>query len=304
MSVKPSKARRNKTGAPKTAPSPKAATAARPAPSASATPTESSPASTLGVPQQRGVDGSTVTRIWLGAAAITILLTILLGTLYGPATGVLVLVTAVFCAVIALFWSSLRTLLGETVLQSADAFAIGAPGGEDEQKRAVLRALKDLEFERSVGKISEADYRALVVKLRARAKDLLRQLDAASAENRARAEALLEERLRQAKVSGSKAEDEAAAKADADEDEELEPSAKTASKAKPPTRDDEDEGAEDDDDIDEASGDDDKDAAKPAAHAEKDGDAGSDKEADAGTDDEDDEDDDAKESAQARGKTA
>ena len=191
------------------------------------------------LPQPRGLDSSTITKIWLGAVGVTIVLTILLGNVYGRATGVLVLVTAAFCAVIALFWSSLRTLLGETVLQSADAFAIGAHGGEDEQKRAVLRALKDLEFERGVGKISEADYRILVAKLRARAKDLLRQLDEEGAEKRRLAEKIVEGRV--ATIVGK------AAPADQDDEEDgTEAAAETAAETDESNDDDHDDEAKND----------------------------------------------------------
>ncbi len=56
----------------------------------------------------------------------------------------LVLAGGALVAVIAVFWASLRLLLGETPLSGADAYALGAPRAEEEQKQAVLRALKDL----------------------------------------------------------------------------------------------------------------------------------------------------------------
>jgi hypothetical protein len=59
----------------------------------------------------------------------------------------------------------------------------------------VLRALKDLEFERSVGKISEEDYRALVAKYRAEGKRLIRALDEDAQPRRERVEGLVNERL-------------------------------------------------------------------------------------------------------------
>src|SRR5262249_33242273 len=68
----------------------------------------------------------------------------------------------------------------------------------EEQKRAVLRALKDLEFERSVGKISEEDYRVLVGQYRAEAKRLLRMLEEDVQPAREAVEALVAKRLRRA----------------------------------------------------------------------------------------------------------
>src|SRR5690606_34598187 len=108
-------------------------------------------------------------------------------------------------AVIALFWQSVRTLVGETPLSGADAFALGAPRVEEEKKRAVLRALKDLEFERSVGKISEEDYRQLVATYRAEAKRLLQQLDEAQRPRRDRVAGLIEARLRSAGLGNDEA---------------------------------------------------------------------------------------------------
>jgi ribosomal protein L40E len=109
---------------------------------------------------------------------------------------ILLLAGGALVAVIAVFWASLRTLFGETPLSGADAYAIGAPRAEEEQKQAVLRALKDIEFERSVGKISEEDYQVLVARYRAEAKRLLRMLDADAQPRRKQVESLVEDHLR------------------------------------------------------------------------------------------------------------
>jgi len=133
-----------------------------------------------------------------GLPIVTAALAILAGALIDASTAVLILAAGLLVTVIAMFWASLRTLLGETPLSGADAYAIGAPPrAEEEQKRAVLRALKDLEFEKSVGKISEEDYKALVLQYRAEAKRLLQLLDEDAAPSRERAEALVQRRLKQ-----------------------------------------------------------------------------------------------------------
>ncbi|XXX75998.1 hypothetical protein WMF30_50950 [Sorangium sp. So ce134] len=120
------------------------------------------------------------------------------GLVAGPPAAILVLAGGALVAVIAIFWASLRVLLGETPLSGADAYAIGAPRAEEEQKQAVLRALKDLEFERSVGKISDEDYADLVAKYRAEAKRLLRLLDADAQPRREQVAALVARHLRRA----------------------------------------------------------------------------------------------------------
>src|SRR5262249_57017490 len=114
------------------------------------------------------------------------------GVLQGAPAVVLVLTAGALVSVIALFWASVRTLVGETPLSGADAYALGAPRAEEEKKRAVLRALKDLAFERSVGKISDEDYQALVAKYRAEAKRLLKAIEEDAGAERARVEPMLD----------------------------------------------------------------------------------------------------------------
>jgi hypothetical protein len=135
---------------------------------------------------------------WLvpGAAALLLLLTLVIGWIFGPAFGVLILAVGAMLAAVTSLWNSLRALFGETPLSREDAYAIGAPSTEEEQKRAVVRAIKDLEFERSVGKISEADYRELVGRYRNEAKRLLRQIDAAARPEREGVERLVASHLR------------------------------------------------------------------------------------------------------------
>ena len=167
-----------------------------------------------------------------GVPAVTAVLALLGGIFIDVPTAILVLAAGVLVTVIASFWASLRTLLGETPLSGADAYAIGAPPrAEEEQKRAVIRALKDLEFERSVGKISEEDYRALVAKYRAEAKRLLQALDQSTAPGRERAEVLVQRRLKQLGLLDSE-------KEETDEDDEADeaaeaPAPKAEAKAAP-----------------------------------------------------------------------
>lgn len=135
--------------------------------------------------------------LWLPIALI-LPVAIVVGLLQGAQAVLLLLIALSLIAVISLFWSSLRTLLGETPLSGADAYAIAAPRAEEEQKQAILRALKDLEFERSVGKISDEDYAALVAKYRSEAKRLLRVIEEEARPRRERVEWLVQKRLAEA----------------------------------------------------------------------------------------------------------
>jgi hypothetical protein len=143
----------------------------------------------------RELDQQIAVYLRLGLPAATLVCAIVGGVLQGAAAVVLVLAAGALVSVIAVFWASIRALVGETPLSGADAYVLGAPRAEEERKRAVLRALKDLEFERSVGKISEEDYEALVAKYRAEAKRLLRMLEEDAQPGRDKVEALVSERL-------------------------------------------------------------------------------------------------------------
>jgi len=129
------------------------------------------------------------------APLVTLLAAITAGTLFGVQLVVLTLAGAALLLVIWLLWSSVQALAGESELTFEEAFSLGARSAEEEQKRAVLRALKDLEYERSVGKISEDDYHEYSARYRAEAKRLIQSLDENLAEGRKQVEHELERRL-------------------------------------------------------------------------------------------------------------
>jgi hypothetical protein len=124
--------------------------------------------------------------------------TIVTGFTLGLELALLVIAGSVLVAVIALFWSSVRNLAGDTPLSIDEALGMGAPTAAEEQKRAVLRALKDLEFERGVGKISEQDYLEYSARYRAEAKRLIAAVDESLGPVQELAEKLANERLREA----------------------------------------------------------------------------------------------------------
>lgn len=132
-----------------------------------------------------------------GAFAVAIITAVVLGNVYGVGTGVIALAGAVLLGVIFTLWVSLQNLTGEAPLSFEEALSLGAVTPEEEKKRAILRTLKDLEYERSVGKISDEDFKELSAQHRQEARQLLQQLDEGLAPARRRAEELLEERLHQ-----------------------------------------------------------------------------------------------------------
>ena len=131
---------------------------------------------------------------WAAPLGVVVLAS-LLGHHFGLGVGLLTISGGVLSGSIWLIWSSLQGLAGEAPLTLDEALSLGAPSAEEEQKRAVLRALKDLEYERAVGKINDADYASLAEHYRNEAKRLLRAVDANLGPERERAEQILAERL-------------------------------------------------------------------------------------------------------------
>lgn len=115
----------------------------------------------------------------LRVAALLAVLISALAAGFARGLGIFLLIVAgcMLLLVIALLWNSLQSLTDENTMTLQEALALGRPSPEEERKRAVLRALKDLEYERSVGKISENDYAELAARYRQEAKELLRVLD-------------------------------------------------------------------------------------------------------------------------------
>jgi hypothetical protein len=136
------------------------------------------------------------------APLLVIILASSFGHHFGLGVGLLTVAGGVLCGSIWLIWSSLQGLSSEAPLTLDEALSLGAPSAEEEQKRAVLRALKDLEYERAVGKINEADYANLAEHYRNEAKRLLRAVDADLGPERERAEQILAERLATLEAGG------------------------------------------------------------------------------------------------------
>lgn len=131
-----------------------------------------------------------------GWLALTVLTAIVVGVSVGLSVSLLVLAGGALLLVIALFWWSLHSLTGSGALTLEEALSMAAPTAEEEQKRAVLRALKDLELEKSLGKISDEDYTNLSASYRQQAKDLIRALDANVDPLRAEIDELVAARLK------------------------------------------------------------------------------------------------------------
>jgi hypothetical protein len=105
---------------------------------------------------------------------------IVVGMVAGVGSALLLVAGGALLGTIALLWASVRTLSGDAPLSlelealSAQRHGVDALG---EQKRRVLRALKDLESEHEVGKIDDGDYATFVARYREEAKAVMRKMD-------------------------------------------------------------------------------------------------------------------------------
>jgi hypothetical protein len=134
----------------------------------------------------------------IGLPVAVLILAAVLGVTRGVALTLLVLAATALLAAILAIWNSIQSLDDDADLSLDEALALGAPSAEEEKKRAVLRALKDLEYERSVGKINEEDYLELSTRYREEARALLRSLAEAELPMRERVEKRLASRLEKA----------------------------------------------------------------------------------------------------------
>jgi hypothetical protein len=128
----------------------------------------------------------------------TVLVSIGVGLLFGVGPAILVLAAGALVGVIGFLWASLRTLGGDAPLAEGLVTAVAMREEVSftaDRKRRVLRALKDLEHEHSIGKIDDEDYAEISAKYRDQAKAILREMDVEIEPLRAKAEALAKAHL-------------------------------------------------------------------------------------------------------------
>jgi hypothetical protein len=75
------------------------------------------------------------------------------------------------------FYRMLSPLVGEIPASSPEALSNRARQVLEREKMLTMRSLKDLEFDRSMGKVSQADFDEMSARLRNRAMSLIKQLD-------------------------------------------------------------------------------------------------------------------------------
>ena len=127
----------------------------------------------------------------LGLPLVTVTMAVGAGVIVGAPMAILILASGMLLGVIALFWASLRILSGDAALSpelealDATAHAVDALAS---RKKMLIRALKDLDNERALGKLEDVDYEQLSQTYRGELKEVLTRIDASLAPHRPKAE--------------------------------------------------------------------------------------------------------------------
>jgi hypothetical protein len=91
---------------------------------------------------------------------------------------ILLSLTALAAAFVGLMaWRTFGPLAGAFTRTGGEVLGGRTRAALERDKALVLRAIKDLEFDRAMGKVSEKDFTEMSVRLRARATGILRELD-------------------------------------------------------------------------------------------------------------------------------
>jgi hypothetical protein len=131
----------------------------------------------------------------LALASIFALLSTVVLVQWGFPTWLLLLAFCLLLLAVGLLWLSVTTIGQDEEVSIEEALDLAAPTRDEERKVAVLRGIKDLEYERGLGKVSEQDYEQLMQRYRREAKGLLQRLDTSEASVRQKAIDLVDQRL-------------------------------------------------------------------------------------------------------------
>jgi hypothetical protein len=129
----------------------------------------------------------------VGLPVATLAAAVIVGVVASVPSALLVLASGALLGAIALLWASVRTLSGDAPLpEDLEILAAQSHDVDDlaEQKRRILRALKDIENERAIGRIGEADYEEMARRYRDDAKVVMKRMDEREAPAMAEAERL------------------------------------------------------------------------------------------------------------------
>src|SRR5918999_5957272 len=104
-------------------------------------------------------------------------------------------------AAAAAFYRTLVPLVAPLTLETMQPVSERTRATLERDKALVLRSIKELEFDRAMGKLSQKDFDDMAGRLRTRALSLMKQLDAGTAEYRVTIEEELRARIGRARPS-------------------------------------------------------------------------------------------------------
>lgn len=139
----------------------------------------------------------------IGLPIVTVVAAGAVGVTMGPATSILVVAAGMLLGVIAILWGSIRILSGDAPLPpDLEELDMRAQGDDPllGRKKMLLRALKDLDNERAIGKLEAEDYEPIAAQYRAELKAVLTKIDDSLAPTRALAEEAAREYLEKAAI--------------------------------------------------------------------------------------------------------
>jgi len=169
--------------------------------------------------QSEQLDEARIARfVAIGLPLVTIASALAVGFLMGPATSILVAAAGLLLGVIAILWGSIRILSGDAPLPpELEELDMRAQGNDPllSRKKMLLRALKDLDNERAIGKLDTDDFEPIAAQYRAELKVVLTKIDESLAPTRALAEEAARKFLEKASIES---EPDVAAQDDDDEE--------------------------------------------------------------------------------------
>lgn len=152
-----------------------------------------------------------------GVIVAALVFSVVMGRVYGVAVAVLVLAAGTLVGVVTFVFRMLQSIAEPA---DEDILAEIAPTDSDSRKITALRALKDIDYEHSLGNLSDEDHAELTARYREEAKVAMRAVDEERKGRRARAESLaaLElERIRRAREEDEEEDDANEEESDRDE---------------------------------------------------------------------------------------
>jgi hypothetical protein len=155
------------------------AAGARPAATGERRPATGQPQTTVQQPAAPGAEPFRPVHLLVLGAVAASTTAVLVVHATRPANIVFIVLAVIVAAVTATaLYRTLWPLASDAPLPEPDMMGGRTRAALEREKTIVLRAIKELEFDRAMGKVSAADCEEMVGRLRARAVRLIRQLDA------------------------------------------------------------------------------------------------------------------------------